>query len=86
MDHKELDSFLISSQGVNWLLNESGNSYFNNKNPTDTILTSSHDSSHKPGQRFKIEVMSVIYYTSQYPFIPKTPGVPTIQQVFFSQK
>ncbi len=47
MDHKGSNSLLISSQGINWLLNESGNSYFNNRIPIDTTLTSSHGFSQK---------------------------------------
>ncbi len=46
MEFKGSD-LLISSQGANWLLNESGSSYFNNRNPTSTLSTSSHGSSQK---------------------------------------
>jgi len=44
MDHTGSIFFLISSRGVNWLFYESGNSYTNNRNPTNTNLTSSHGS------------------------------------------
>jgi hypothetical protein len=44
MDHKGSVSLLISSREINWLLNESGTSYPNNMNPTDTNLTTSHGS------------------------------------------
>jgi len=40
MDHKGLDSLLISFQGVIWFFNESGNSYPNNINPTYINLIS----------------------------------------------
>ncbi len=46
MEFKGSD-LLISSQGANWLLNESGSSYFNNRNPTSTLSTSSHGSFQK---------------------------------------
>ncbi len=40
-------SLLISFQKTNWLLNQSGNSYFNNRNLTSAIPTSLHGSFHK---------------------------------------
>jgi hypothetical protein len=47
MDHKRSISLLISSLGVNMLFHRNGNTYPTTKNPIETNLTTSHDSSQK---------------------------------------
>jgi hypothetical protein len=67
---------MISSWGVNWLFDGSGNSYPNNKDLTYTNLTSSHGSSQRLdkdlGHMWWLRSITL----SNIPLFPKSPKLP----------
>jgi hypothetical protein len=73
---QRIRSFLISTQGANRLFNESGSSYFNNKNPTSTISTSSHGCSQKLDKNSKQNRWMWFYTLHSIPLFPKSLELP----------